>query len=280
MKAFPSDAQEKLATCYPERPVLLRHDLRDLALLQLDSLVELGVALPAASVEYNPGNLPIGIDPQDVPKPQLSIADTIRSIEENGSWMVLKRIEQHPEYAALLAKTLAEIEPLVRERTGRMLGTEGFIFISSPGAVTPFHFDPEHNILVQIRGDKVMTVFPAADEAVVSAEAEELFHLGEHHRNQPWCDEFAAKGSAYALTPGDAVYVPVKAPHWVQNGPQVSISLSVTWRSEWSYEEAYARGFNHMLRKRGFTPQTPARYPQRNRAKSLAYRVIKRVGLG
>jgi hypothetical protein len=27
--------------------------------------------------------------------------------------------------------------------------------------VTPFHFDPEHNILLQIRGRKTMTIFPA-----------------------------------------------------------------------------------------------------------------------
>ncbi len=256
------------------------HDLAGHPLLTLDALVELAAALPAASVEYNPGNLPIGIAPEDVPSPRLSITDTIRSIEENGSWMVLKRIEQHPPYAALLAETLAEIEPLVREKTGGMLGTEGFIFISSPGAVTPFHFDPEHNILLQIRGTKVMTIFPAADEGLVSAEAEELFHQGEHHRNQVWRDEFATKGEPYPLSPGDAVYVPVKAPHWVQNGNAVSISLSVTWRSEWSYEEAYARGFNHVLRKSGMSPAAPARYPARNLAKSFAYRAIKRVGLG
>ncbi len=279
MTAFPPQAQAALASAYPERVTKLSHQLSDHPLLTLEALVTLAAALPESSVEYNPGNLPIGIDPADVPSPRLSIAETIRGIEENGSWMVLKRIEQHSDYAALLSESLAEIEPLVRERTGGMLGQEGFIFISSPAAVTPFHFDPEHNILMQIRGSKIMTVFPAGDEALVSAEAEELFHLGEHHRNQPWQEEFAVLGTPYPLAQGEAIYVPVKAPHWVQNGPQVSISLSVTWRSEWSYEEAYARGFNHILRKRGLTPAAPSRYPDRNKAKSIAYRIIKRAGL-
>jgi Cupin-like domain len=279
MRAFPPQAHTALAASYPERVTLLSHALCDHPLLTLDALVALAAALPESSVEYNPGNLPIGIDPADVPSPRLSISETIRGIEENGSWMVLKRIEQHPDYAALLADVLSEIEPLVRARTGGMLGQEGFVFISSPGAVTPFHFDPEHNILMQIRGSKVMTVFPAGDEVLVSAEAEEQFHLGEHHRNQPWQDEFAARGTAHPLSPGEALYVPVKAPHWVKNGPNVSISLSVTWRSEWSYEEAYARGFNHMLRKKGLTPDAPARYPERNRVKSLSYRILKRAGL-
>ncbi len=274
---FPHDAQAQLSALYPENPGVLAHTLLECPLLSLAALVELAGALPLASVEYNPGNLPIGIAPQDVPTPHLSPAETVRSIEENGSWMVLKRIEQHPAYAALLAETLAEIEPLVRERTGAMLGQEGFIFISSPDAVTPFHFDPEHNILLQIRGEKTMTVFPANDEQLVSAQAHELFHLGEHHRNQPWQDQFAAKGTPFALTPGQAIYVPVKAPHWVRNGDAVSISLSITWRSEWSYSEADARAFNHMLRGIGINPATPKRYPSFNRGKSVAARAVRKL---
>ena len=276
---FPAEAQSALAALYPEKHGRITHSLLDHPLLTLEALVTLAQSLPEASVEYNPGNLPIGIDPADVPSPRLSIADTIRSIEDNGSWMVIKRIEQHPDYAKLLADTLAEIEPLVKVRTGGMLGQEGFIFVSSPGSVTPFHFDPEHNILLQIRGNKVMTVFPHDDEDIVRPEAHEAFHIGKHHRNQAWHDEFAAKGDAIALTAGEAIYVPVKAPHWVKNGPAVSISLSITWRSEWSYEEADARGFNRVVRRAGLKPRRPQRYPRGNKMKSLAYRVIRRLGL-
>jgi Cupin-like domain len=280
LTAFQPESLALLTTAYPEVTARLRHSLCDEPLLTLESLVGLATALPATSVEYNPGALPIGIDPGDVPAPTLSVAETIRSIEENGSWMVLKRIEQHPPYRALLEATLAEIRPLVTSRTGEMLGLEGFVFISSPGAVTPFHFDPEHNILLQIRGNKVMTIFPAGDESIVSAEAEERFHLGEHHRNQPWDDGFAPKGVPHPLTPGDAVYVPVKSPHWVQNGDAVSVSLSVTWRSEWSYREADARAFNHRLRQRGLNPSAPARYPADNRVKSFAWRLLRKAGFG
>ena len=276
-KVFTPQAQARLAALYPETPGKLSHCLLDNDLLGLEALVDLAASLPPASVEYNPGNLPIGIDPADVPSPALSPAETVRSIEANGSWMVLKRIEQSPAYAALLHDTLAEIAPLVKSRTGAMLGSEGFIFISSPGSVTPFHFDPEHNILLQIRGSKTMTVFPADDEALVSPEAHEAFHLGEHHRNQPWRDEFAPKGQAITITPGEAIHVPVKAPHWVKNGPEVSISLSITWRSEWSYAEADARAFNHLLRGMGMKPGSPKRYPGRNLGKSMAARVVRKV---
>jgi Cupin-like domain len=277
---FPPDSLSALRAAYPEQRLHLSHSLLSHPLLTLDALVGLASALPADSVEYNSGKLPIGIDPADVPSPTLSPAETIRSIEENGSWMVLKRIEQHPDYARFLEETLAEIEPMVREKTGAMLGREGFIFVSSPGSVTPFHFDPEHNILLQVRGSKTMSLFPADDESIISAQAVEAFHFGKHHRNQPWQDGFTDKGQAITLVPGEAIYVPVKAPHWVQNGPEVSISLSITWRSEWSYEEADARGFNHLLRKAGLNPSAPARFPKRNRAKSLAFRVVRKLSGG
>jgi hypothetical protein len=78
---------------------------------------------------------------------------------------------------------------------------------------------------------------------------------------------------------GEGIHVPVKAPHWVQNGPEPSISLSVTWRSEWSYAEADARAFNRMLRGLGIEPASPGAFPAQNLAKAYAYRAVRKLGL-
>lgn len=273
---FPDVARAAFAQLYPEQPGLLTHSLVGHPLLQFDALVALAQRMRPVDVEQNIGALPIGIDPADVAHNGLSAAETIRSIDRNQSWMVLKFIEQDPEYRALLAAILAEIAPLAAKRTGAMLKLEGFIFVSSPGSVTPFHFDPEHNILLQLQGSKVMTVFPAGDTAIVDATLHEAFHLGGH-RNLPFSEAFAEKGRAFALAPGDAIHVPVKAPHWVKNGDAPSISLSVTWRSEWSYQEADAHGLNHWLRRFGARPAMPHRYPRHNRAKSIAWRGLGKV---
>ncbi len=190
--------------------------------------------------------------------------------------MVLKFVEQDPVYRELLHDTLRELAPVVAPKTGEMLKREGFIFISSPDAVTPFHFDPEHNILLQIRGRKTMTVFPVADRETTPGELHEAFHDGGH-RNLPWREDFAAKGTAFDLEPGRGLYVPVKAPHWVKNGPEPSVSFSITWRSEWSFDEEYAHGFNRVARALGLDPALPRRYPEDNRLKSLAYRAWRRV---
>src|SRR5690606_22264044 len=90
---FPPETRARFAADYPELPHLLRHSLREHPLLALDALAELAEALPEASVEYNRGDLPIGVDG----KPEgngLGIGETIRAIATANSWAVLKNIEQ------------------------------------------------------------------------------------------------------------------------------------------------------------------------------------------
>ncbi|MEM8696538.1 MAG: transcriptional regulator [Pseudomonadota bacterium] len=273
---FTEKALATLRSAYPETPVLIDHRLGDHPLLRLEALKALALAMRPIDVEYNRADLPVGIDPDDVPDNGLGIAETLDNIETNGSWMVLKFIEKIPAYREFLGETLAEIEPVVRGITGEMLKLEGFIFLSSPGAVTPFHMDPEHNILLQIKGSKTMTVFPADDEELAPGQAHEAFHQGGH-RNLEWRDDFAARGEAFELPAGKAIYVPVKAPHWVKNGPEPSLSLSITWRSEWTYRERYAREMNAALRRFGLNPAAPKRFPHQNHAKSLAWRTIDKA---
>jgi Cupin-like domain len=158
-----------------------------------------------------------------------------------------------------------------------MLKQEAFIFISSPNSVTPLHFDPEHNILLQLRGTKAMTIFPGDDEEIAPPDAHEHFYLGSGHRNLPWDDRYAPRGQRFDLAAGDGIYVPLMAPHWVQNGPDVSISFSITWRSAFSYSEAEARGMNAILRRAGVEPASPKRYPARNLAKSTAFRAVRKA---
>jgi hypothetical protein len=275
---FPDAARATFAGAYPDRPVKLTHDLAGHPLLTLDALAGLAERMPAASVEYNLGKLPLGVRAEDTPSNGLTLGETIRTIESNGSWAVLKNVERDAAYGALLDAALAELEPIVRPSTGPMLHREAFIFLSSPGSVTPFHMDPEHNILLQIMGQKVMTVFPARDEELVPAQKSEDFH-GGGHRNLVWQDGFKARGTAVTLTPGDAIHVPVKAPHFVENGPTVSVSLSVTWRSERSVAEGELHSFNALLRRRGLPVGAVSATPERQGARRLIYRLMRKLGV-
>lgn len=273
---FGVEAKDKFDACYPEQAKVLEHQMASHELLTLDALTGLGTALPKASVEYNPGDLPIGIAPEDVPDNGMTIGDTIRMIENANSWAVLKNIEQVPEYEALLLSLLEEIRPILESKTGKMLRPQGFVFVSSPGAMTPYHFDPEHNILLQLRGEKWMTTFPAGNPRYAPDEVHEGYHTGGH-RNLIWQEGFEAEGIKHHLTPGKAIFVPVMAPHFVKVGEEHSISLSITWRSDWSFAEADARALNGLLRNKGMTPNAPGRFPEQNMTKALAWRVMRKL---
>ncbi|MFV0644661.1 MAG: transcriptional regulator [Sphingomonadaceae bacterium] len=276
MAIFDSPAREIFARSYPEKPHILSHNLARHDLLDPGALARLAGRLPAHEIEYNRGDLPIGVDGKPGSN-GLSIEETIIHIATSNSWAVLKHIEQDPAYEALLLGLLEELRPSIEARTGKMMRPQGFIFISSPGAVTPYHFDPEHNILLQLTGTKVMTQFPAGDTGFAPDEVHESYHAGGA-RELTWRDDMASEGQAFPLSPGEAVFVPVMAPHYVQVGPESSISLSITWRSEWSFAEADARGFNRVLRGMGLKPHAPGRWPHGNRGKALAYRAMRRLG--
>jgi hypothetical protein len=132
--------------------------------------------------------------------------------------------------------------------------------------------------LLQLRGSKVMTQFPAGNPFYAPDETHESYHTGGH-RNIVWRDEMAKGGTPWSLVPGEALFVPVMAPHHVKNGPETAVSLSITWRSEWSFAEANARALNKLIRKTGLRPKSPARYPAQNNVKSLAWRVLSRLKL-
>ena len=275
---FGEDARAVFATAYPNLPATFGHALGDHPLLTLDALARLGEALPDAQLEYNRSDLPVGTLPDEAPKNGLSIGDTIRTIAANQSWCVLKNIETVPAYAQLLRDLLGELRDVVLPRTGDMLTLQGFIFVSSPGSVTPYHFDPEHNILLQLQGSKTMHAFPAGDLRFASQEQHERYHTGSH-RGLPWDESFAGQEFVADLAPGRAVLMPVMAPHFVRVGPDPSISLSITWRSEWSYRESEAHAFNSLLRKIGLSPAMPPRWPNSATGKAFAWRAARKLRL-
>lgn len=275
MTVFSSEDRAKFAVNYPEVPHKLTHRLGAHPLMAIESLAKLAEALPNGSVEYNASDQPIGLDSKPDPT-GVPIGETIRNIEQSGSWAVLKNVEQDPAYAFLLADLLTEIRPEIAAKTGAMLKTQAFIFITSPGGVTPYHFDPEHNILLQVRGSKVMTQFPAGDTRFAPDEVHETYHTGGA-RELRWSETMLGCGKEFPLCAGEALFVPVMAPHFVRNGPESSVSLSITWRSDWSFAEADARAFNGALRRVGMNPRAPGRWPSRNRAKALGWRLLRRL---
>jgi hypothetical protein len=277
LDVFPAEAIGSFRAAYPDEAGRLSHRLQDHPLLQIEALVRLADRIRPRDLEHNAAtDLPLGISNADTPSNGLSVHDTIASIETCGSWVLLKQVQQDPLYRDLLHDVLAEVRPEIERSTGEMLKPVAFIFISSPQAVTPLHFDPEYNILFQIRGTKTMTLFPAADREIVTQTFREQYY-GGGPRNLPWREEFAPRGRAMHIEPGEAIYVPILAPHWVKTHSEVSVSLSLTWRSEWSFHQEDAHRFNSRLRRLGLDPAPPRPFPRGNLPKSIAQRALSRL---
>jgi hypothetical protein len=265
-----------LAGKFEREAFAVRHRLTDHPLLQLPRLIQLATVLPESSVEYNLADLPIGQDYLATPRNGLTIEQTIRQIEGCKSWMVLKNVERDAEYKALLDECLDEIAPHVHGMSPQLEHREAFVFVSSPQAVTPYHCDPEHNFLLQIRGDKVMTIFDRGDSRVISDAQMEAMASGAH-RNLPYTDDMADLGRPFPMGPGDGVHVPMYCPHWVRVGDAVSISLSVTFRSQVSVRRDAALRVNARLRRFGINPVPPTQSPWRDQVKHVVDRALGRI---
>lgn len=250
-------------------PFLVRHRLAGHPLFELARLVELARTLPAAQVECNAGDVPLTLDPAATPRNGLSAEETVRRIADCRSWLVLKNVESDPQYRELLEQCLAQVAPFVRGMSQK----QGFVFVSSPGAVTPYHIDPEENFLLQVRGTKTMRVF---DREVLAEHELERFFAGAH-RNLVYRDEYDARARAFRLSPGLGVHVPVAAPHWVQNGPEVSVSFSITFQSAASRRRANAHRMNARLRRLGMRPAPVGSSAVRDGVKQLAFRLARRI---
>lgn len=253
-------------TKFNRSPFMIGHELTTHPLFQLERLVSLAQFLPAESVEYNSGDLPVSQDPSLTPRNGLSIVETIRRIEECKSWMVLKNVEQDPCYRDVLYDCLDQMKPLVDQIAPGMRVRQGFIFISSAGSVTPFHIDPENNFLLQIRGHKQVQMFDVEDRETMSELQLEQFFTGAH-RNIPYLPEFENRGRWYDLAPGDGLHFPVAAPHWVRNGNQVSISFSITFQTDSSQRRQSLHRLNNSLRRFGILPTPVGKSPWRDNAK-------------
>jgi hypothetical protein len=262
---------------FNRQPFMIGHHLASHSLFELPRLVELATRLPEACVAYNAGDISVAEGLYRGPRNGLSVEETIRRIEDCRSWMVLKHVEADPEYNALLDDCLDEVQALSEPLAPGMRKREGFIFISSPGSVTPYHLDPEYNFLLQIRGSKTVHIWNPNDPAVLTDEELEDFFTSEEQKNLLFKNEHAQKASVIELTPGRGLHFPVTAPHWVQNGDAVSVSFSITFQTPASERRAAVYGVNAALRRHGWKPKPAGRSTMIDAMKYNVWRVARRV---
>jgi len=192
------------------------------------------------------------------PGTRLSLEETILNIAHNDSLVVLKHAEQDPVYGPLLQEILQRIFSFTSpaSQADIVLG-ESLIFLNSPRRVTAYHMDLESNFLLQIAGQKFVHVHNHADRSIVPHEELEN-HCGGDQNGAIFKPDRQDDAHHYRLTPGHGVHFPSTAPHWVENGDEMSISININFDLI-SVHRRMKRVYslNRVMRRVGMKPSPP-----------------------
>jgi hypothetical protein len=260
---------------FPLKPFAIRHKLAGHPLLTLPRIAQLAAELPRDLIEYNSGKVSISQDPDAIPSVDLDPVEIVKRIETAGAWMVLKRVENSPEYRRLLEDTLLSV---ARARGFNSLldagfeQVEGFLFVSSPNSTTPFHLDSEDNFFVHIHGEKFFTIYDNSDRSI--ADDAEIERSMTKHRNLKFDERFAPLATEFHLFGGDGCYVPYQWPHWVRTADSHSISMAITWKTRAVRRNNDLHFFNSWLRGAGLPQQAPGKQPVLDVLKLACYRTV------
>ena len=213
------------------------------------------VDVKAASVSVNAQQTPRQtFVARNLKQPALSVQETVAQIESCNAWMQLRDVGTDPEYKLLLDEVMNQFAKHAQTLAPGICSVRADIFVSSPGATTPFHLDEEHNFLLQLRGSKELAIMNGSDRRVLSEAQIDAFYQGngELAAYAPELERFAEH---VQLTPGEGVHIPPCYPHWVQNGNAVSVSLGVLWQSDETARHRNLYRVNRWLRGIGLAPR-------------------------
>jgi hypothetical protein len=249
------------------RVCAIRHDFQDHPLMQLPALAQAAKELlPTKQCRFiMPGATQgskfdhVAADPAG-----RDIDEFFRRIEEPGSWIALYNVETLPRYRDFLAEVVEAFRPLVEREQSGIFSVGGFVFISAPPSVTPFHIDRENNFWLQMKGRKSINVWEPTDrQAVVAADVDQ-FIVHAALENVRLKDGDVARSHAFDVGVGDGVYFPSTSPHmtatvpgWTKPGDGVSVSIGVVFYTDQTRRAAYVHAANLLLRKLGLSPSMP-----------------------
>ena len=190
----------------------------------------------------------------------LSGSKLLEAAQAGRIWLNLRATNDYlPEYAALADEIFAEKQAQSGVRTmKRDLG----MLISSANAQVFYHLDVPLVSLWQLRGRKKVWVYPVADP-YVGQEVLERIVLKETAEQFTFDPAWDAGAQAYDLTPGTMVTWAQNAPHRIENGPMLNVSLSIEFMTPQALMRANVIYANGVMRRRlgarprvqdGFTP--------------------------
>lgn len=188
------------------------------------------------------------------------ISGAIEALAHSDSYIKISNINAvNSEYDDLMREALQDAQDLLGQPLlTRVTWAQMTVFMASPNIVTPYHIDHEANFLCQISGEKDVWLFDPNDREVLTDAEIEKFYLGDLN-GASYREKLQHRGKLFRLVPGVAVHHPPLAPHWVKNGPNVSVSVSINFCMRELDRRARIYQVNCMMRRIGLKPSPPGR---------------------
>jgi hypothetical protein len=202
------------------------------------------------------------------------VIEALQSLDTAGAWLRLTRVDEINEDFRDLCETFySDLSKLLnRDIRADLMKTFVTLFITSPNKITPYHLDHTWNFLLQIQGSKTVHLYDESDPRVLSPEIREGWYMQQCSIEE----NKDVSGIAYNLAPGEAAHHPVNAPHWVQNGPEVSVSLSFGLCLHSANDDAKVHQMNYLLRRLGMQPTPPRQSKWRDSVKIGAVKMVSK----
>ena len=259
---------------FNQRPFLVDHSLSAHPAFTMDRLHELlERSLPIPDkVYWNAGKRDIGQRWSDRPGRDFSIEEAFRRIRETDAWIIIFGADRDPEINAMLKEGLAEIQDVTGIEFSRdVKSSQSIVFITSPRRISEYHIDRECSMLLQIHGKKTIHVFDQTDREVLPEQEKERFWTVDNNA-AVYKPHFQDRAKTFLLEPGKAVHIPINAPHWLENGDDISVSVNQNFQFN-NDKIANIYRANYYLRKMGVDPTPPGRSKLRDRLKGVGMNV-------
>lgn len=250
-----------LSDAWGRAPVRFTHPYSGHPLLSVAELTALAGRIPPSLIEHHLADLPLVLPRGDARRLPQSPGQVARDIEGNGCWMMFSLQTVGP-YAALLSEVAGAVGGMAAVERKTLPGGIVTVFMASPGARVPVHFDRHHNFLLHLAGHKEVTIGTFSSPRIAQIEIERNFAPAGHNAHR-----LPEHTRSFELGPGDGLYIPPYAFHWVTGGAGVSVSLSCAYRTVATRRRGLVHQCNAGLRRHGVVPRPPEESALRDLAK-------------
>ena len=254
----------------PRRVTRLHHTYSEHPLLSLASLAQLAERLyekQTGQVKFLSKGTKLDSDFNTLTENQekLSIDEVFKNIAKPGSWIALYAVQTDPDYKKLVWDIIYSVDGDWKIKDPGLFFVDGYIFISSPPSVTPFHIDRENNFLLQLAGKKKFGVWHPDERKVLSEVAVEDWIVDSSLTKVKFKPEFLDSAAVHdVLEAGEGIYMPSTAPHMTYAEADLatadspySITLGLVFYTRNTRKLAYIYSVNKLLRKFGLVPKPP-----------------------